>query len=53
MSGEKHLTSWGSVILLCLARRPLSDLWVSGRMPSHAAGGLKGQRPSVYQEGSA
>lgn len=53
VSREKHLTSWGSVILLCFVRRPWSDLWVSERMPSHAAGRPKGQGPSVYQDGSS
>lgn len=51
MSREKHLASWGSVLLLCFARRSWSDLWLSESKPSCAAGGLKGQGPSVCQEG--
>jgi hypothetical protein len=51
MSREKHLASWGSVILLCFAERPWSDLWLSESKPSYAAGSLMGQGPRIDQEG--
>lgn len=51
MSREKHLASWGSVILLCFAERPWSDLWLSESKPSYAPGSLMGQGPRIDQEG--